>query len=117
MRVSAIVLAAVLSGCVAAPYRPSEYRGARGDFDTDLAQCQDSASRVEPVNSTVAGAVVGAIFGALLGRAVGLNGHDTTQVAAIGAINGAAHGLEYGSVEWEAAVDRCMSRRGYDAVP
>ena len=56
-------------------------------------------------------------FGALLGRAVGLNGHDTTQVAAIGAINGAENGLAYGSAEWYDVVNRCMARRGYEILP
>ena len=117
IRASAFLSVVLLCGCVAVDRRPHVDQAARGDYETDLAQCQDIASRVEPANSTVAGAVVGAIFGALLGRAVGLNGHDTTQVAAIGALNGAAHGLAYGSAEWDAVIDRCMARRGYDVVP
>jgi hypothetical protein len=104
----------LLCGCV--PARVDRV-AVRGDYNEDLGQCEDHAAHVEPANSTVAGAVVGAIFGALLGRAVGLNGHDTTQVAAIGALNGAANGLAYGSQAWAAAVDRCMARRGYDREP
>jgi len=118
-RIAVLVLSvATLTSCAPVEYRPVvDSGGAAGDYDADLAQCRDIASRVQPAGHAVAGAVVGAIFGALLGRAAGLNGHDTTQVAAIGAVNGAANGLVYGSEEWYAVVDHCMARRGYDVLP
>lgn len=111
------LVVATLGACAPVEYRPSVDSGsAVGDYDADLSQCQDIASRVQPAEHAVAGAVVGAIFGALLGRAAGFNGHDTTQIAAIGAVNGAANGLAYGSEQWYVVVDRCMAGRGYNGL-
>jgi len=118
LKIALLLLAVALAACAPVGYRPIVDPGARiGDYDADVAQCQDVADHVRPADHAVAGAVVGAIFGALLGRAVGLNGHDTTQVAAIGAINGAENGLAYGSAEWYDVVNRCMARRGYEILP
>lgn len=119
MPVRFVILAisvALLGACAPVEYRPpAEAASVAGDYDADLAQCEELASRAPPAAHAVAGALVGAIFGALLGRAAGLDRYDTTQVAAIGAVNGAANGLVHDSEQWDAAVDRCMARRGYDA--
>jgi len=118
LRVAVALSALMLHACAPLGVRmDADQNQAPRDYSADLARCEDQASRVEPINNVIANTVVGAIFGALLGRAVGLNGHDTTQVAAVGAINGAANGLVWGSDAWQAAVDRCMARRGYDASP
>lgn len=110
-------LLALLSGCVAQPYRPVvDYGVPQGDYDADLSQCQVVAGQVQPANNAAAGAVAGAILGALLGRAVGLNGNDTARVAAWGAVNGGVHGLVVGSAQWQAVVNNCMRNRGYNVL-
>jgi hypothetical protein len=113
----ALTLFALLSGCVAEPYRPIVDNGQpRGNYEDDLNDCKGIASQVQPVNSAAGGAVVGGVFAGLLAAAVGLRGNDVGRVAAWGAANGAIHGAVYGSAEWKAIVDRCMAGRGYNVL-
>jgi len=106
----------LLSGCVT--YRPIVDHGVpQGSYDADLSQCQDLADTAQPqANNAAAGAVAGAIFGALLSRAVGLNGNQTTRVAAYGAAAGGVNGFARGSAEWVGIVNRCMAGRGYNVL-
>ena len=63
-----------------------------------------------------ANVLASAVAGAQLGRAVlGVNGRQTGQVAGWNAVNGGVQGLAWGSVEWQAKVNRCMAGRGQRA--
>lgn len=113
----AMAVFALLSGCVAQPYRPIVDNGTRiGDYDADLNLCKDVAAQVQPANAAGGGAVAGAVFGALLAGAVGLRGRDVGRVAAWGAASGGVQGLAVGSAEWQRVVDTCMARRGYNVL-
>lgn len=115
----ALVLAATVlcSGCVTTQYRPLVDSGvSRGNYEDDVADCQNLASQRPAAANAAAGATVGAVFGALLGAAVGLRANDIGRVAAWGAANGGINGAAYGAAEQQAIVSRCMAGRGYDVV-
>jgi outer membrane lipoprotein SlyB len=107
----------VLSGCATTQYRPLVDSGvSRGDYDDDVAECQQLADQHPAAAEAAGGAAVGAVLGALLGVAVGLRGNDVANVAAWGAANGGLQGAAYGSAEQQEIVSRCMAGRGYNVV-
>ncbi len=115
----ALVLAAAVlcSGCATTQYRPVVDSGvSRGNYEDDVADCQNLANQRPAAANAAAGATVGAVFGALLGAAVGLRGNDIGLVAAWGAANGGINGAAYGAAEQQAIVSRCMAGRGYDVL-
>lgn len=111
----AVLVAAVglLSGCAA--YRPVvDMRDVtdRGQYEQDLADCQNYAAPVSPGASAGAGALFGAILGAAVGAAVG--DHDLAlEAARFGAIEGAVAGGAAGADAEVQIVRNCMGGRGY----
>jgi len=118
MRGYVALLATLLcAGCATTQYRPVVDSGVRkGNYEDDVADCQNLANQRPAAAPAAGGAAVGAIFGALLGAAVGLRGDDVAKVAAWGAASGGLNGAAYGAAEQQAIVSRCMSGRGYNVV-
>ena len=114
----AIVCVALLSAsCATSTYRPMVDSGvSRGNYEDDVADCQQLADQRPVAAHAAGGAAVGAVLGALLGAAVGLRGNDVGRVAAWGAANGGINGAVYGAAEQQAIVPRCMAGRGYNVV-
>ena len=107
----------VLGGCATQQYRPLVDSGvSRGNYEDDVADCQQLASRRPAAAPAAGGAAAGALLGALLGVAVGLRGNDVANVAAWGAASGGVQGAAYGTAEQQAIVSRCMAGRGYNVV-
>ncbi len=88
----------------------------KGNYEDDVADCQNLANQRPAAAPAAGGAAVGAIIGALLGAAVGLRGDDVAKVAAWGAASGGLNGAAYGAEEQQAIVSRCMAGRGYNVV-
>jgi len=103
----------LLSGC--ASYRPVvDLRDVtdRGQYERDIADCQNYAEPVSPGASAGAGAVIGALLGAALGAAVG--DHSVALDAArFGAVEGAVVGGTAGADTQVQIIRNCMSGRGY----
>lgn len=118
LRIVCIALVAgLLAGCAAQQYRPVVDSGvSRGNYEDDLADCQQLADRRPAAANAAGGAAVGAVLGALLGAAVGLRGDDVAHVAAWGAASGGINGAAYGVAEQRAIVARCMGGRGYNVL-
>lgn len=120
----------VLPGC--SSYRPILYPNAhlqevgQAQADSDIADCMQLAGSGAPSGKTAqvgasgaTGAAVGAAAGAVGGAVVGHPGRG----AAIGAASGGTAGLLRGllhasrpSKQYEKAVERCLSDRGYDPL-
>jgi uncharacterized protein YcfJ len=104
-------------GCATTQYRPLVDSGvSKGNYEEDVADCQNLANQRPAAAPAAGGAAAGAILGALLGVAVGLRGNDVANVAAWGAASGGIQGAAYGSAEQQAIVSRCMAGRGYNVV-
>jgi len=128
-RLSVAMVAVSLVGCDAMMYKPFAPHPAPvqisngpppADDDPKLLHCQGMAlhmTQQQRSNAAAGGAVVGTIIGALIGavaaKSAGLNKHGVEHLAAFGAVNGAVDGtvagLQWGSAEWQAEVDRCMA--------
>lgn len=111
----AVGIAAIglLSSC--ATYRPLvDMRDVtdRGQYERDLADCQNYAAPVSPGASAGAGAIFGAILGAALGAAVG-NRDVALDAARFGAVEGAVAGGTAGAGTQVQIIRNCMSGRGY----
>jgi len=108
-----VAAAGLLSACAA--YRPVvDMRDVtdRGQYEQDLADCQNYAAPVSPGASAGAGALFGAILGAAVGAAVG--DHDLAlEAARFGAIEGAVAGGLAGADTEVQIVRNCMGSRGY----
>jgi hypothetical protein len=106
-----------IAGCATTQYRPVVDSGvSRGNYEEDVAECQNLANQRPAAASAAGGAGAGAVLGALLAVAVGLRGSDVSNVAAWGAASGGIQGAAYGSAEQQAIVARCMAGRGYNVV-
>lgn len=117
MKLICVIFLSMLTGCATNQYRPAvDYGTPNGNYDDDLADCQNVANNVRVADSAAGGAAAGALFATLLGAAVGLRGNNLGQVAAAGAVSGGAQGLAYGSVEWTRVVNNCMRGRGYNVL-
>ena len=110
--------AALLAGCASsgAHYAPMVDTGQRiGDYNADLAECQQYAQRAAGAGEgAAAGAVGGAIVVGLLSAVLGGGGHG--RWAAAGAISGGLSGAAAGDANQRAVVMRCMSGRGYQVL-
>lgn len=107
----------LLSGCATTEYRPIVDSGvSRGNYEDDVADCQQLANQRPAAASAAGGATAGAVLGALFAVAVGLRGNDVANVAAYGAASGGIQGAAYGAGEQQAIVSRCMAGRGYNVV-
>jgi uncharacterized protein YcfJ len=114
---SAMLATLMCAGCATTQYRPLVDSGvSRGNYEDDVADCQNLADRRPVAAHAAGGAAFGAFMGALFGLAVGLRGDDVAHVAAWGAASGGIDGAAYGAAEQEAIVSRCMAGRGYDIV-
>ena len=108
---------ALLAGCATAPggadYRPMVDTGHRiGDYNADLAECQQYAQRAAGAgDGAVAGAVGGAIVMGVLSAILGGGGHG--RWAAAGAVAGGLQGAGAGEANQRAVVVRCMANRSY----
>lgn len=113
-----LLLALLCASCATtAQYRPLVDSGvSKGNYEDDLADCQNLANQRPAAAPAAGGAAFGAIFGALLGAAAGLHGDDVARVAAWGAASGGLNGAAYGAAEQQAIVSRCMAGRGYNVV-
>ena len=108
-----VAAAGLLSGC--ASYRPIvDMRDVtdRGQYERDLADCQNYAEPVSPGASAGAGAVIGAILGAAVGAAVG-NRDVALDAARFGAVEGAVAGGAGAAGTQVEIIRNCMSGRGY----
>jgi len=114
---SFILLLLLCTGCAPVTYRPIVDSGvSRGDYEADLADCQQLANRRPAAAKAAGAATAGAAIGALFALAVGLRGDDVAHVAAWSATTyGVAGGIE-GSYEQRAIVSRCLEGRGYDVI-
>jgi uncharacterized protein YcfJ len=111
----AALVAAVglLSAC--ATYRPLVDMNDvtdRGQYEHDLADCQNFAAPVSPSATAGAGAVFGAILGAALGAAVG-DRDLALEAARLGAVEGAVAGGMAGADDQVQIIRNCMDGRGY----
>jgi outer membrane lipoprotein SlyB len=103
----------MLSACAA--YRPLvDMRDVtdRGQFERDLADCQNFAAPVSPGASAGVGALFGAMLGAALGAAVG-DHQLAVDAARFGAVEGAVAGGAGAAGTQVQIVRNCMSGRGY----
>jgi len=115
--IGAALVVALCAGCATTQYRPVVDSGvSRGNYEDDVADCQQLANARPAVAPAAGGAAVGAVLGALLGVAVGLRGNDVANVAAWGAASGGVQGAAYGAAEQQAIVARCLSGRGYNVL-
>jgi len=114
---AALLAALLCAGCATTQFRPVVDSGvSKGNYEDDVADCQNLANQRPMAAPAAGGAAIGAIFGALLGAAVGLRGDDVGKVAAWGAASGGLNGAAYGAAEQQAIVSRCMVGRGYNVV-
>ncbi len=82
-RCAAMLATLLCAGCATTQYRPVADSGiSKGNYEDDVADCQNLANQRPAAAPAASGAAVGAIFGALLGAAVGLRGDDVAKVAA-----------------------------------
>ena len=115
--IAAFTAIALLAGCATAPggadYRPMVDTGHRiGDYNADLAECQQYAQRAAGAgDGAVAGAVGGAIVMGVLSAILGGGGHG--RWAAAGAVAGGLQGAGAGEANQRAVVVRCMANRSY----
>jgi outer membrane lipoprotein SlyB len=113
MAAALVAVVGLLAGC--ATYRPvvdMQDVTDRGQYERDLADCQNYAAPVSPGASAGAGAIFGAILGAALGAAVG--DHEVAADAArFGAVEGAVAGAAAGAGTEVQIIRNCMSGRGY----
>lgn len=103
----------LLSSC--ATYRPLvDMRDVtdRGQFERDLADCQNYAAPVSPGASAGVGALFGAMLGAALGAAVG-DHQLAADAARLGAVEGAVAGGAGAADTQVEIVRNCMGGRGY----
>lgn len=118
--IAAFTAIALLAGCATAPgganYAPMVDTGHRiGDYNADLAECQQYAQRAAGAgDGAVAGAVGGAIVMGVLSAILGGGGHG--RWAAAGAVAGGLQGAGAGEANQRAVVVRCMSGRGYQVL-
>ena len=118
--IAAFAAIALLAGCATAPgganYRPMVDTGHRiGDYNADLAECQQYAQRAAGAgDGAVAGAVGGAIVMGVLSAILGGGGHG--RWAAVGALSGAASGAASGETNQRDVIRRCMAGRGYSVL-
>ena len=81
-------------------------------YQTDLAQCQAYASKVQTGAKTAKGAASGAVVGGLIGAITGGSSGAVTG-AGVGAVGGGASGASEGEQAEVDVVKRCLSGRGY----
>lgn len=96
------------------------YQQAGGNnYSQDLAECQDYANQVSPVQDAAVGALGGAATGAALGAVSGalFKGFSAGEGAAVGAaaggVLGLAGGAYTGTQNQKAVLNNCMRGRGY----
>lgn len=118
--IAATAAIALLAGCATAPgganYAPMVDTGQRiGDYNADLAGCQQYAQRAAGAGEgAAAGAVGGAIVMGVLSAILGGGGHG--RWAAVGALSGAASGAAAGETNQRDVIRRCMAGRGYSVL-
>lgn len=81
-------------------------------YQTDLNECAQYATQVDPGANAAASAVGGAVIGAVLGAIFG-NSRDVGQLAAAGAIAGGVGGGAGGAAIQQNIIRNCLSGRGY----
>ena len=111
--IAVCLIAAMITGCAGARYRPIVDGNGGAQYESDLAACQAYAGhRPDAGTSAVAGAVVGAGIGLLFAIASGGRGFRNAA-AGVGAVSG---GLSAGAAaegNQRAIIQRCMAGRGY----
>lgn len=118
--IAAFAAIALLAGCATSPgganYAPMVDTGHRiGDYNADLAECQQYAQRAAGAgDGAVAGAVGGAIVIGVLSAILGGGGHG--RWAAAGAVAGGLQGAGAGEANQRAVVVRCMQGRSYNVL-
>ena len=103
----------LLSGC--ATYRPVvDLRDVtdHGQYERDLADCQNYAEPVSPGASAGAGAIFGALLGAAFGAAIGDHSF-AVDAARFGAVEGAVVGGTSAAATQVQIIRNCMGGRGY----
>jgi uncharacterized protein YcfJ len=107
-----VALLLLFTGC--AHYRPIvDMQGVDADrYNTDLYECQNYATQIDPGAHAAVGAAAGAVFGVLIGAIIGGRGSIGTG-AALGGVQGVAAGGAEGATGQRAIIMRCMSGRGY----
>ena len=113
--IAAILIATMFAGC--ATHVPViDTKGVNmNSYNTDLTECQQFATQVDPASTAAGGAAMGAIFGALLGAAIG--GRAGAGFGAkIGAVDGAGAGVAGGASKQIGIVNNCMIGRGYKVL-
>jgi len=84
-----------------------------GQYQTDLAQCEQVATQVE--QKAGAGAVGGALIGAVVGSIFG-DSRSAMKSAGAGAVVGGAKGGVATRQEKDLVVKNCMRERGYKVL-
>lgn len=114
---SVITAAAILAGCATTGANWSPVVDRPGvNYSTDLAECQQHATRVmSAADGAVGGAVAGALFGALLSAAVG-GGRYTKNFMAAGALSGATSAASAAEGGQRGIIRRCLAGRGYSVL-
>ena len=127
MRVVPLVVAlGTLAACTAAQqnYEPLVDLKASGrsweEYNADLRECQELASKRNPVTDTAKktaiGAAAGAATGTVIGAIAGRPAHGLWQGAALGGLAGLGYGLYSSNEAQQEAVMNCLRGRGYVVV-
>jgi outer membrane lipoprotein SlyB len=119
--VSVTVVVTNLGGCAntGANYRPlADLQGrSEAQYQNDLHQCQDYASKVSGAGETAAiGAVAGALLGAAISSLFGGDRHSRNDASLYGALLGAGSGGASAEDEQRTIIRRCLSGRGYNVL-
>lgn len=120
------VICLFLQGCATTP-RGADYvplvdmKGHDANkFATDTQECQAYArQRMSAAQGAMNGAMAGAIAGALIGAVLAPHGYRNDaagQVAAFGALGGAATGAVDANDTQESITKKCLAGRGYNVL-
>ena len=113
----AIVIAVVLSLTACASYQPIiDARGVdQNRYRTDLSECQQYASQVDPTLHSAIGAGGGAVLGAAIGAILGNRRSAGQGAAAYGLLGAGAGGVE-GAGARRNIIINCLKGRGYHVL-
>lgn len=109
---SALACGCVLAGCVQQEIIIDTKGVDMAKYETDLADCEAFADRVDPGKRAVRRGAAGAVVGAVVGAAVG-DGRTAERIGGALGTTGAARGAREGERERTRVMRKCMAGRGY----
>ncbi|MCC5793702.1 MAG: hypothetical protein JJT85_03070 [Chromatiales bacterium] len=107
------LLAMTMAGCASSRGPIIDTRGVdMAQYERDLAECEEYANQVNPVEGAARGAAAGGAVGAMTGAIGGNPGRG----AGIGAVLGGSQSAAAGVRERDQVVKRCLRGRGYSVL-